>query len=361
MKRKIFTGLLPAVWLGLTLWSWFAPAKLTSQAERRNLAQLPDFSLNSLLSGRFASDFESYTQDQFPLRDGFRSLKSIAHYVLLGQKDKDGVYLHAGYAAQQVYPMSDSSLNHAMSRFQWIHDQYLADSGCWFAIVPDKGCYLADEAGQPGLSYDALYAAVEEAAPWATHIDLRDTLTLESYYRTDTHWRQETLFPVAEKLLSAMDAPLTPEDFTQTTLDAPFYGVYCGQAAMPMKPDSLTILESEILQNCRVFDYETGKTGEIYDLEKLQSRDPYDVYLSGARALLTIENPLGEAGRELVVFRDSFGSSLVPLLLEGYETVTLVDIRYIAPELLERYLDFHGQDVLFLYSTLVLNSSSGIK
>ena len=77
--------------------------------------------------------------------------------------------------------------------------------------------------------------------------------------------------------------------------------------------------------------------------------------------MLTIENPRGQAGKELIVFRDSFGSSMVPLLVQDYAKVTLVDTRYISSELLDQFLDFHGQDVLFLYSTLILNSSSVIK
>ena len=65
--------------------------------------------------------------------------------------------------------------------------------------------------------------------------------------------------------------------------------------------------------------------------------------------------------RELVIFRDSFASSLAPLLLEGYSRVTLVDIRYLSPAQLGRYLTFTDQDVLFLYSTGVLNNSSTLK
>ena len=41
--------------------------------------------------------------------------------------------------------------------------------------------------------------------------------------------------------------------------------------------------------------------------------------------------------------------------------VTLADFRYVQPELLGQLLDFHGQDALFLYSTLVLNSSAALK
>ena len=61
------------------------------------------------------------------------------------------------------------------------------------------------------------------------------------------------------------------------------------------------------------------------------------------------------------MFRDSFGSSMIPLLLKDYKTVTVVDIRYIAADYLDSFLDFHGQDVLFLYSTLILNSSNTLK
>ena len=62
-----------------------------------------------------------------------------------------------------------------------------------------------------------------------------------------------------------------------------------------------------------------------------------------------------------MVFRDSFGSSLVPLLVQDYRSVTVVDIRYINSGILNNYLRFTNQDVLFLYSSLVLNSSSGLQ
>ena len=151
------------------------------------------------------------------------------------------------------------------------------------------------------------------------------------------------------------------EDYRMIPLERPFYGVYYGQAALPMEPESMYLLESDLLADCTVYDHETGKTGSVYELSKLDSRDLYDVYLSGARALLTIENPHGQQDEELIVFRDSFGSSMVPLLVQDYARVTLVDTRYLSSDLLDQFLDFHGQDVLFLYSTQILNNSASIK
>ena len=128
-----------------------------------------------------------------------------------------------------------------------------------------------------------------------------------------------------------------------------------------MDADTMYLLRSELLDRCGVYNHETGKTAAVYDMEKLDSADLYDVYLSGSAALLTIENPAAVSDRELIIFRDSFGSSLAPLLVSDYRTVTLVDLRYISADLLGQFVDFHGQDVLFLYSTLVLNDSSTLK
>ena len=111
-----------------------------------------------------------------------------------------------------------------------------------------------------------------------------------------------------------------------------------------------------------VYNYETGKPGAVYDMEKGAGNDPYELFLSGSISLLSIENPNAETDRELIVFRDSFGSSLIPLLAEGYGTVYAVDIRYIASDALQRVVSFpQGADVLFLYSTTVLHNSITLK
>ena len=56
-----------------------------------------------------------------------------------------------------------------------------------------------------------------------------------------------------------------------------------------------------------------------------------------------------------------YGSSLAPLLASGYRTITLVDLRYLSSDQLDQYIDFEDQDVLFLYSTLLLNNSLSMR
>ena len=354
--KKYQTIFALALWGALALWAWFIPSKQISEAERRPLAQRPAF------SEKFQTEFEAYSLDQFPLRQSFRRLKSLFHTGVLGQKDNNGIYLTQGTAVKQEYPLSTDSVKHAIGRLQKIYDGFLSESRCFYAIIPDKGYYLGKDSGHLTMDYDALYAQMAEGLPWAQEIDLRPVLSGQDYYRTDTHWRQENLIPAASALCEGLGVtPPKAEDFTPKAVKRPFYGVYYGQAALPMEPDTLYLMESDLLRQCTVYDHETGKYGSVYDMTKLDSRDLYDVYLSGARALLTIENPNAGTDRELIVFRDSFGSAIVPLLMADYAKVTLVDIRYLQPTLLGQFLDFHGQDVLFLYSTLVLNSSAALK
>ena len=362
--RAIGAAALLALWAALTGFAWFAPSREISETERRPLAQMPQISVSGIVSGQFAKDFESYTLDQFPLRDGFRTLKSLFHYYVLNQKDNNGIYLTQGHAAKLESTLNKASVEHALERFNRIYETYLRDTGSQIVmtVIPDKGYYLAEQNGYPVMDYEALFAAMEQGMPWAEHVDITDCLSRENYYRTDTHWRQETLLPVAQKLSAALGVTEPAEtDFAQQVLERPFYGVYYGQAALPMEAESISLLESPLLSACTVYDHETGNTSGVYDMTKLESKDLYDVFLSGAKALLTVENPNAATDKELIVFRDSFGSSLTPLLVQDYKTVTLVDIRYVGSQMLSQYLDFHGQDVLLAYSTLVLNSSSSLK
>ena len=359
MQKKNAIWIL-ALWAVLTVCAWLSPQKAVSDAERRPLVQFPEVTGKTVLSGRFMEDFEDYSLDQFPLRDSFRTLKSLFHTHILGQKDNNGIYLTQGHAVQQEYPLEEASVDHAVERFAKLYEKYLTDAKTYMAIVPDKGYYLAQESGHLALDYERMYQRFRQELPWAEQIDLRDALTAESYYRTDTHWRQERLLPAADTICEAMGVrPQT--DLAQTLMDQPFYGVYYGQAALPLEPDEISLLENDLLEGCTVYDHETGKTGGVYDYSRLSGKDPYEVFLSGPKSLLTIHNPEGQPGRELVVFRDSFGSAMIPLLLADYETVTVVDIRYIQMDLLERFVEFGDQDVLLLYSTLVLNNSETIK
>ncbi len=362
--QRFCTVLLVAFWFCLAVLAWCAPSKQNSDSERRPLSQFPSINASSVLSTKFMTDFESYTLDQFPFRDNFRKLKALFFQNFLRRQDNNGIYIANGYAVKTEYPLNESSLDYALKKFDAIYEKYLEDSKgkIYSCVVPDKGYYLAKESGHLSMDYEKLFERVSEGMPYSVAIDITDTLGAESYYYTDTHWRQEKLFETAKKLANAMNVkPPDENDFSKVELEKPFYGVYFGQAALPMKSEKLYIMESELLSGCVVTNHESEKTSAVYDMEKLSSKDLYEVFLSGSVSLLTLTDENAKSDRELIVFRDSFASSIVPLLMQGYKSITLIDIRYLSSANLDKFVNFHGQDVLFMYSTLVLNNSSTIK
>lgn len=274
----------------------------------------------------------------------------------------DDVYVVDGYASKLNYPLDEKSVEYAAMRFGYVYEKYLKDScdSIYVSVIPDKNYFLAGQNGYPSIDYPGLTSLLVDKMDYAEYIDIYPLLELSDYYRTDTHWRQEKITDVAEQIASAMGVTLSWE-YTQETLDVPFYGVHCRQSDIDIEPDTLVYLDNSQLSECRAFDAETSSYSDVYNMELASGDDPYEIFLSGAKSLLTVENPNASTDKELVIFRDSFASSLAPLLAEGYSKITLVDIRYLMPELLGRFVDFHGQDILFLYSTLVINNSATIK
>ena len=349
------TAVLAAVLAGL-----LTPDGEISKTERRKLAQRPELTADALASGEYGKDLEAYFMDQFPLRDRLRTAMGVFRTDVLGQKDNNGYYDEGGWLCRVDSPLRPEQVQWAAKKISDLWDRYFQDSTVRWAVVPDKG-QLTD-GGHPALNLEELRTLAAESLPAELQeIPLRDLLTLEDYYRTDTHWRQEALLPLADRILASFGAERPEREYTAHSLRL-FTGVYYGQAALPAEPEELIYLTDAVTDGALVTSAEVPGILPVYDLEKFRGMDGYDLFLGGAQAVVTVENPLAETDRELILFRDSFGSSLAPLLLGSYAKVTLVDLRYISSEILEDYVDFHpGQDVLFLYSAPLWNSGTLLK
>ncbi len=360
----VSTVLFSAVVGGFFLGHVFSPDGEFTTSERRRLAQFPEFTASAVQSGAFMTNFEKYSLDQFPLRDSFRSLKAFFVYNVFAQKDNNDIYEADGYLAKIEYPMKENQITEAAVKFNKIYDAFLGDSNVYFAMVPDKNYFLAEEHGYLRLDYERLQSLFyENLSPEFQVIDIFDTLDIGDYYRTDTHWDQAKLEETVGRIAGEMGfADRLTGEYTENTIEN-FYGVYSGQSAISADPDTLTYLTSTVLDGCTVTNLETGAT-TVYNLDKLTdgtSMDNYDIFLDGPAALITIENPSAKTDKELILFRDSFGSSIAPLFVEAYAKVTLVDLRYLASDYLGDFVTFGDADVLFLYSTTILNTSEMLK
>ena len=335
--------------------------KLISVSERRRLKQFPE--INKILEGNYSNDFESYAMDQFIQRDWFREIKEKVHFNILNQNDNNGLFIKDGYIYKQTGLLNEKEVLKATEKIKKVSEKYLNDSNkVYYSIIPDMNYYLEDN--KLNMDYERLEEIMntELDSSNMTYINLFDTLSMDDYYKTDTHWKQECLEKTANRLLQCLETGkvLTIKNVSSK---GEFLGVYGSQlvGSKNMK-DELKYITNDVIDSAETFNYETNKTGKIYDEECFKtSNDKYDYYLSGAVPIIDLTNNLNKDGKELVIFRDSFGSSIAPLLLEGYSKITLVDLRYIHPNYVGNFVDFENKDVLFMFSTLILNEASILK
>ena len=332
--------------------------KTISVSERRMLKQLPD--IKKFFSGNYSNDFEEYAMDQIIYRDDFRKVKEFVHFNVLKQNDNNGLFLYDDGIYKNTGILNEKEVLKAANKIKEVADKYLDDTNnIFYSIIPDKNYYLDDS--NLKMDYKKLEEILTDNLEISRYkyISLFGLLNKDDYYKTDSHWKQENLIDVTKKLGLEMNSNVLLEEY-DVLEKGNFQGVYAGQLASNIgNTDLLKYVVNDTIKNASTYNYENNKESLVYDESKWKSsNDKYDYFVSGATPIIEIKNNLVEKGKELVIFRDSFGSSLAPLLLEGYSKIILVDLRYVPAEFVGEYVDFKGKDILFLYSTLILNESS---
>ena len=328
-----------------------------SIAERRKLATMPELTTKSLFDGTYFKKFDSYVTDQFVERDAFRKIKIDIELSTKGEYNN--LYLYDDYIIEEIFPLNSNSINNLTNKINYIKDTYLNDNNnIYYTIIPDKNYFV--NKGNLKLDYNKLQDMMKSNLTNLNYINIFDKLTLDNYYKTDTHWKEEDLFNVANTIANQMNFDITNNNNVVNTITT-FKGSYAGRLSVTKDIDTIKTISNPSTLNSSVYNYETKKYTDIYDYTKINSLDKYDIYLSGAVPIIDITNNNTSSDKELIVFRDSYGSSLIPLLIEGYKKITVIDIRYISSKILNKYIDFNDQDVLFMYSILTINNSFSIR
>lgn len=365
VKNVVVSVLFVGLILCLFLFSVLKKPSEISKSERRKLAQFPAISYEALESGKFMDNFDKYSLDQFVGRDWFRQLKASVLFYVFRQKDNNNIYLADGQVSKYYNQISKESVVDAGKKFNKLYNQYLKEMNVYYSIIPDKNYFIAEKNGYPSVDYQEFEKYLTSTMNTKMkYISLFNSLEENDYYATDIHWRQEKIGKVVETLGKEMGFSPNP-NYTLHEL-SPFYGVYYGQSALPIEGEKLYYLTNEAIENAKVYELNENtlsmEESQIYDESDFENVDPYDIFLSGPRPLFVIENENASTEKELILFRDSFGSSLAPLLVESYRKITIIDLRYIGSPLLKDYVEFKpGQDVLIIYCTDILNDSSLLK
>ena len=333
------------------------PAPEVLVSERRIPAKFPELRMAAIVSGSFMSKFEDYASDRFVFRDSFRAMHAFQVFEIYRQTDKSGLYRSSAVGAGEFRRVNETSFRQTSERIKKAAGTFDGlGMNIYYSIVPDKSAFA--ERYMPGFDLNVAEPILLDVLGDYEYIRLMESLRPESFYRTDLHWNQLRISDALDRILSAMGA----EPFKciyRERIAGDFRGVYAGQLALPMAADELLYLDIQSLSasylNEKTLEFDAGP---VYDLERFSGIDPYDIFLRGPQPLIIIEN-YDAPERELYLFRDSFGSSLAPLLAASYSKVTVIDLRYINLAIIGMFVDFTpGSDVLFIFSSQIFNNPS---
>ena len=350
MKEKVIAigFLLIIISVGIT--SLILKDSNLSLIERRKLTTSTDISKD------FFENIEDYLSDQFPLRNLLLALNNLYERDILGNKEKNDVYVIDDVIYEKNYPLNDKSVNGFVNKINYIKDKFFKNNKTYYSIIPDKA-YFLDNDKYLKLDYNKIIDSLINLD--SEYINIISKLKIDDYYKTDIHIKQESWLKLVPYLSQQLGFNYYNINYQEKVFDN-FYGASYSKVINGNK-DKLTYLVNSYQDSLVVNHVEYGNK-PLYDTDKLGQTDSYDVYLSGPSAFIEISNKNSTSNKELVVFRDSFGSSLIPLLTPYYSKITLIDLRYISSDLLSNYLTVNdNQEVLFLYSTLIINDSSILK
>ncbi len=377
---------------GFTAATLVKPDDTYSESENRTLEQMPELSAEAVLSGEFEEDYETYLTDQFVLRDKWIGLKTSVERALLRQESKDVYFADDGYLIEKHTGsfMSDTALANitALARFTEEYRGQFPDGHMTVMIVPNAVDILRDKLPGYASPYDeeGYLAQVEAALPEGVWFDAGEVLRAHSdeqmYYRTDHHWTTGAAFYVCRAWMEAQDGLPDPlsgdsgaeersaqasdirvisrEDFEVETVTDSFEGTIQSKLGIKAQPDSIEIYQwkDDPLYTVRKNGAEEF-TYSVYDYTALDTKSKYDIFFGGNDARVTIRTQAG-TGRRILILKDSYAHCFAPFLLESYDEIELVDIRYYNQKLSGLIAAGNYTDLLVLYNAAGFAEETGI-
>ena len=88
----------------------------------------------------------------------------------------------------------------------------------------------------------------------------------------------------------------------------------------------------------------------FYCEEMLDKKDKYAYFFGGNYGEVKIHNESSDKKGNLLVIKDSFANSFVPLIADDYENIYMIDLRYYGGNMLNYLKEQNIDEVLVLYN-----------
>lgn len=188
-------------------------------------------------------------------------------------------------------------------------------------------------------------------------IDVTDILRSHKdeyiYYKTDHHWTTHGAYYAYEAWAKEMGfTPQSREDFAIETATEEFYGTLYSKLGIAKEADSIELyMPKEPAAYEVYYDLSEKAFDSLYERKHLATKNKYAVFLDDNHPFIRIRTT-NQNGRNLLLIKDSYANCFVPLAVEHYENVYMIDLRYYRGDIEAAVKEYGITDMLVLYDVI---------
>ena len=325
-----------------------------SENENRKLAQRPKFSVSALADGSYFSGVTSWFNDQFVGRDGWITM-NLGGQKLLGRRESGDVYLgRKGYLLKKPASMNAETVEAKTEAIREFATSY-PDVRMYFTLAPSAASILTDKVPRnaplaPQLDQiQTVYTHLGTVTP----LDITTTLQRHKdeyiYYKTDHHWTSLGARYAFEAVSVDMDLAAVSE-YDVHTVSTTFRGTQSSESGDRRSKDTIQVYTPKDVDVSYLVTIPSTqeKSASMYKREALDTKDQYTVFFGGNYPLVEI-GTTANAGRCLLMFKDSYANCFIQFLTPYFDKIIMIDPRYYYDDLTSVITTQGVTDVLFLY------------
>lgn len=187
------------------------------------------------------------------------------------------------------------------------------------------------------------------------------------YFRTDHHWTAlGAYYSYCEFAASKGITPMPLDSYTKYEFGGFLGTFYSGSKKLPQLASNPDTVYAYGPSNTNVLSLYSPQgywypSTIISDMTNVSASSKYMTFIKGDQPLSKIDNPALSDGSACILIKESYGNSFVPFLVPHYQTVYIVDYRYIfkldARGLSELQAESGAQDIIFLNNMSATRSS----
>ncbi len=210
---------------------------------------------------------------------------------------------------------------------------------------------------------DFIYSKLsEDVIPVDAYSVLEEHKDEYIYFRTDHHWTDLGAYYAYTAFCGAIgQTPPALADYTAITKEEPFVGSlygYTSDVTLKNNPDVFTYYKTKSDFKGESFYYDTFKSAGVNPIyhEYATGSNMYGMFLGSDSAHVKITTSAG-TGRKIVMFKESYGNAFAPYLIDSFDEIYVIDIRYFGRNAVDYIKQVGATDVLFINNVFAANTS----